>query len=65
MKSNLVSRLSLFLLLIGSSHAFLAIGSVRHQSLLSMNQKLNDIDLMAIENVAELCLQAEDVLVDE
>ena len=28
-------------------------------------QKLSDIDLMAIENVAELCLQAEDALADE
>ena len=28
-------------------------------------QKLSDIDLMAIENVAELCLHAEDALADE
>lgn len=30
-----------------------------------MTQKLSDIDLMAIENVAELCLQAEEALAAE
>ncbi len=57
--------LSLFLL-VGSSHAFVVSPQNHHYGVLKMTiPKLSDIDLMAIENVAELCLQAEEALVDD
>ena len=57
------------LLLMGSSsQAFLPVANSstrRDTSIVKMTQKLSDIDLMAIENVAELCLQAEEALATE
>ncbi|KAL3927839.1 MAG: hypothetical protein SGBAC_012909 [Bacillariaceae sp.] len=65
--------------LLVSSHAFMAIRHPHHHfgtqgstieevsssSALATVPKLNDVDLMAIENVAELCLHTEKVLSEE
>jgi len=48
--------------------SFLAFTVIHHphqESILFTVPKLNDVDLMAIENVAELCLDAENAIQDE
>ena len=66
--NSIYSFILSFMVLFGSSRAFLPLGH-SEQRLLNNNvlnsQKLSDIDLMAIENVAELCLNAEDLLASE
>ena len=60
---NLTSVVSLFLGLVGTSWSFVPPQPQRvahHSSTSSLfRQKLNDMDLMILENVAELCLQAD------
>jgi hypothetical protein len=63
--NTFLSSLLFPLLLLGSSNAFVAFRPTIKQHSIQSVPKLNDIDLMAIENVAELCLQAEGALVNE
>ena len=69
LSSSLFLLLFVAVLLMGSSsEALLPVANLsmrRGVSNIEMVQKLSDIDLMAIENVAELCLQAEEALATE
>lgn len=65
--NSIYSFILSLMLLFGSSRAFLPLGHSEQRLLNNVlnSQKLSDIDLMAIENVAELCLNAEDLLASE
>lgn len=65
--NSIYSFILSLMVLFGSSRAFLPLGHSEQRLLTNVlnSQKLSDIDLMAIENVAELCLNAEDLLASE